>query len=204
MSARPSDQPATAAGRGSIAYEPCPQDGHSHDWRDCPTPEEWATTTAAGRGSIAYEPCPQDGHSHDWRDCPTPEEWATTTAAGRGSIAYEPCPQDGHSHDWRDCPTPEEWATTTAAQRVVFKYAMTQPVMRVLMPGRARIIDVQTQNGTPCLWAICSNEHDPEEREFVAFGTGHAITESDLEYVGSAHDVEGQGLVFHIFERPIR
>jgi hypothetical protein len=25
--------------RGSIAYEPCWQDGHSHDWRDCPTPE---------------------------------------------------------------------------------------------------------------------------------------------------------------------
>lgn len=25
--------------RPGIAYEPCPQGGHAHDWRDCPTPE---------------------------------------------------------------------------------------------------------------------------------------------------------------------
>jgi hypothetical protein len=99
---------------------------------------------------------------------------------------------------------PSDDPCATAAQRVVFKYALKRPTERFLMPGGARIIDVQTQNGTPCLWAICTNEHDPEQREFVAFGTGHAITDPDLEYVGSAHDVEGQGLVFHIFERPIR
>jgi hypothetical protein len=30
----------TPTARGSIAYEACWQDGHSHDWRDCPTPDD--------------------------------------------------------------------------------------------------------------------------------------------------------------------
>jgi hypothetical protein len=31
--------PDSGVSSGSVAYEACPLDGHSHDWRDCPTPE---------------------------------------------------------------------------------------------------------------------------------------------------------------------
>lgn len=89
------------------------------------------------------------------------------------------------------------------SERVVYKYPMLQPVMRFSMPAGAQVIQVHTQDGAVMLWALCTPEAEVVEREFHAFGTGHPITEDALTYVGSAHDVEGAGLVFHIFERPL-
>lgn len=59
----------------------------------------------------------------------------------------------------------------------------------------------QTQHGVPTLWTLADVGAASEQRTFVGFGTGHPIDEDGLVYVGSAHDVYGDGLVFHIFER---
>lgn len=88
--------------------------------------------------------------------------------------------------------------------RVVWKFLLTAPVTEHDMPHGAEIIDVRSQDGTPALWALCNPTGPTVRRTFVGHGTGHPITEPGLVYVGSAHDVDGIGLVFHIFERTSR
>lgn len=84
--------------------------------------------------------------------------------------------------------------------REVWKYALHAPVVEHDMPVGAEVIEVTTQHGLPCLWALVNTSAPTEKRTFVGFGTGHAV-EPGARYVGTAHDVYGDGLVFHIFER---
>lgn len=88
------------------------------------------------------------------------------------------------------------------AVRYVLKWPMERPVQAFQMPNDAVVIDVRTQRGIPTMWTLSSTDSVDVERTFIGFGTGHPIMEPDATYVGSAHDVEGEGLVFHIFERP--
>lgn len=88
--------------------------------------------------------------------------------------------------------------------RMIWKWPMTAPVMDFEMPADAEIIDVRTQHGVPTLWTLATHDGKQRRRTFLGFGTGHSIMEDDLIYVGSAHDVDGAGLVFHIFERPAK
>lgn len=81
---------------------------------------------------------------------------------------------------------------------------MTAPVMDFDMPVGSEVIDVRSQNGIPTLWTLADQSQQDERRTFVGHGTGHPITEPGLVYVGSAHDVDHMGLVFHIFERPAK
>ena len=89
----------------------------------------------------------------------------------------------------------------TAIYREVWKFPMTEPQQTFTVGSSARVVAVATQYGQPCLWI----EVDPfdlgERRTYVGVGTGHTIREA-LDYQGTAHDVEGRGLVFHIYERP--
>lgn len=88
--------------------------------------------------------------------------------------------------------------------RFVLKWSMTAPVMDFDMPADSLILDVRTQHGVPTIWTLGDQGKESERRTFLGFGTGHPIMEDDLIYVGSAHDVDGAGLVFHIFERPAK
>lgn len=85
--------------------------------------------------------------------------------------------------------------------RFVLKWVMTQPVQSFQMPDDAVVIDVQAQHGDPTMWTLSSSGAVDVTRTFVARGTGHPVWPGDGVYVGSAHDVDGLGLVFHIFER---
>lgn len=91
---------------------------------------------------------------------------------------------------------------TSDKPRYILKWPLRYPVTTVSMPDDAVVIDVRSQQGVPTLWTLSSTDSVDIERTFLGFGTGHPIFEDDLFYVGSAHDVEGEGLVFHIFERP--
>lgn len=87
--------------------------------------------------------------------------------------------------------------------RAVWKYPMHAPVERFEMPADAEVLTVATQHGVPTLWAIGTMNGQVRTREFIGHGTGHPIFEGSLTYVGTAHDVDGHGLVFHIFERAL-
>ena len=64
----------------------------------------------------------------------------------------------------------------------------------------AKILCIQTQNETPCIWALVEPNSTVEKRTFEIFGTGHNIPEnSNRKYVGTYQLKDGQ-LTFHCFE----
>lgn len=67
------------------------------------------------------------------------------------------------------------------------------------MPLGARIVHVDVQRGTPCLWAIVVPDDPKVERRFRVYGTGHPITGSSQWHVGSFQMLGGH-LVWHLFE----
>jgi hypothetical protein len=73
---------------------------------------------------------------------------------------------------------------------------------RIEMPKGAKILKIQVQHGTPCMWALVDSKAPKEMREFRIVGTGQHIELSpylELTYIGT-FQVNGGHLVFHVFE----
>jgi hypothetical protein len=87
----------------------------------------------------------------------------------------------------------------------IWKFPLkTTDYQKVKMPVNAKILCVQAQNETPCIWAIVNTEAEQEEREFEIYGTGHPFYEGDhygkeKMFVGT-YQLRNGGLVFHVFE----
>ncbi len=72
----------------------------------------------------------------------------------------------------------------------------------VEMPVGAEILTMQTQNGTPCIWALVNPDAERETRHFEVYGTGHPMfydARATRKYVGTYQLSEGD-LVLHVFE----
>ena len=67
------------------------------------------------------------------------------------------------------------------------------------MPKGAKIIALQVQLGTPCMWAIVEPDACEKERTFVVIGTGHKVPAGTLEFIDT-FQVDNSRLVFHVFE----
>ena len=87
---------------------------------------------------------------------------------------------------------------STEPTRVIYKYPLLASATEVPFGSTDRVLTVATQHGIPCLWV----EHRwPVTDRTVVFrgvGTGGSPNPNDV-YVGTAHDVEGMGMVFHIY-----
>lgn len=86
----------------------------------------------------------------------------------------------------------------------IWKFSLDiQDVQSFEMPNGAKILSVQVQDGTPCLWAFVNSSAQKEERRFHIFGTGHRIPPhfSEEHYIGTVQTHEG-ALVWHVFEEP--
>lgn len=81
---------------------------------------------------------------------------------------------------------------------VIWKYPIS-PKCTHEMPVGAQILAIQTQAGTPVIWALVDPDAPKESRAFVAFPTGVIFDATGLEYVGM-FQTDGL-LVFHVFER---
>lgn len=83
----------------------------------------------------------------------------------------------------------------------VFKYPLPiSDVVEVVMPKDAKVLAVQVQNGTPCIWAAVNPTLEVETRTFRIAGTGHSIVDEIIDdYIGTFQLYDGQ-LVFHVFE----
>lgn len=68
----------------------------------------------------------------------------------------------------------------------------------VIMPTNSRILTVQVQQDTPCLWAEVDTTLESTARVIVTRGTGHPLSEN-MVYLGSYQLREG-ALVFHVLE----
>lgn len=81
----------------------------------------------------------------------------------------------------------------------VLKYSLT-PDCVVEMPRGAKILSVQVQRDTPCIWALCQDDNQLDGRRFMIYGTGHAMPEDlDLRYLGT-FQLQAGNFVFHVFE----
>jgi len=92
--------------------------------------------------------------------------------------------------------------------KTVWKYSLT-PNESIFgtdiwheMPVGAEIIAVDTQHGSPQMWAV----HDvaqnyTSKRHFIIVGTGHDDIEDEWIYVGTFQVNDGS-FVFHVYEVP--
>lgn len=83
---------------------------------------------------------------------------------------------------------------------VVYKYQLVVTDWQlVTMPKEAKILTVQVQNGTPCIWALVNPENETEDVPIRIHGTGHNISDPErLAYIGT-FQMPRYGLVFHAF-----
>lgn len=88
-------------------------------------------------------------------------------------------------------------------EKVIWKYILeTTDSQELIMPKGACVLTVQTQNNTPCLWALVNPNAEKESRIFETFGTGHPIccaTDMQRNYIGT-YQMHGGSFVLHVFE----
>lgn len=69
----------------------------------------------------------------------------------------------------------------------------------VFMPAGAKLLDVQMQAGTPCVWALVPAQSNAQEAvEIRIHGTGHRFDAERYEHIGT-FQMNGGSLVFHAF-----
>jgi hypothetical protein len=82
--------------------------------------------------------------------------------------------------------------------KTIWKWTLNRPHMQLSMPSGAHILDVQMQNGTPVLWALCDPDVTRENRTFVIYGTGRNMPTYPGKYISTfQHD----SFVWHVFEQ---
>lgn len=86
----------------------------------------------------------------------------------------------------------------------VYKYKLTAEVFSqqsIQMPQGAQILTCKVQEKDLCLWVLVDTQTIKfETRTLFLVGTGRAVPDCDLNYIGSYHVNEGMQLVFHLFE----
>ncbi len=85
---------------------------------------------------------------------------------------------------------------------VIYKYPFEIAAEVILeLPSLARILTVQVQKGTPCLWAVVHPAAESQKRVLRIYGTGLDIPENiaTLAYIGSIQ-LADETLIFHVFD----
>lgn len=85
--------------------------------------------------------------------------------------------------------------------RHIWKYPVGTDYFSVRMPGGARVLSVDVQDGAVFMWALVDPDDFEEAREFVTFGPAHPLPDDaeDFDFIGTFL-LHGGGLVFHLFE----
>lgn len=85
----------------------------------------------------------------------------------------------------------------------IWKFPLTLGVDVLDMPKSAKVLTVQTQGETPCLWALVDTNAPTERRSFRTFGTGHKIPDNEkLDYI-CTYQLDGGQFIFHVFEEKV-
>ena len=85
---------------------------------------------------------------------------------------------------------------------MVYKYDLFPNDYATLkLPKGYKILSFQAQKLSVCIWALVDPEAELEEVKFRLCGTGHAISEENLEYIGTTQkDIGITRLVWHLFK----
>ena len=81
----------------------------------------------------------------------------------------------------------------------IFKYELPHNGYTITIPHKVyELLDVQTQDGVPMLWAVVDPEQQVENPiEIIAIGTGWELPSGVDKYLGTAQDEFG--FVWHYF-----
>lgn len=79
----------------------------------------------------------------------------------------------------------------------IWKYVIDKPVTVHEIPWHSRVLDVETQNGNPCVWFEVEDTYVKTKVGFHAVPTGGSPVGEN--FLGTAHNVDDAGLVFHIY-----
>ncbi len=83
--------------------------------------------------------------------------------------------------------------------RAIWKYELgMMDNQTVLMQEGAKILCVQVQHETPCIWVEVDTDADKEYVIFSIYGTGHKMANTG-EYAGTFQLALG-ALVFHLYK----
>ena len=86
--------------------------------------------------------------------------------------------------------------------KAIWKYTLQPDNTTMEMPKGAKVLHVDEQHGSICIWAEVDSEQPTEERKFEIFGTGHempSIKGLFRKYVGTAK-MQGGTFIFHVYE----
>jgi len=85
--------------------------------------------------------------------------------------------------------------------KTIWKFPFeTTDMFRVAMPKNSKILDIQVQDGIPCMWALVDTDSIKHNRAFFIHGTGHEVSQvDDKKYIGTYQE-RGGSLVWHVFE----
>lgn len=82
----------------------------------------------------------------------------------------------------------------------IYKYPLeVTDEQEVELPGTHKLLSVQEQNATPCLWALVDPDAAPVKRTLRIFGTGQPIEEYPMGDFLGTFQLYGGRLVFHVF-----
>lgn len=83
----------------------------------------------------------------------------------------------------------------------IYKYPVqVSDEFTISMPPDAKLLTVQTQGGSPFIWALVDVGEDPVVRRFALRGTGHDCAGlGSATYVGTFQMRSG-AVVFHLFD----
>ena len=83
--------------------------------------------------------------------------------------------------------------------KAIWKFPALGPLFTAKMPIGSRVLSVQSQHGSPQMWALVDPEKSTELRQFAFYGTGHPMPDDPGKFVGT-FQVDGGDLVFHLFD----
>ncbi len=83
----------------------------------------------------------------------------------------------------------------------IYKWPLQVVYTQILeMPANAKILTVQMQHDTPCLWALFDETTSGlENRHIAIYGTGNPMPNEPGTYIATFQIAKGS-LVFHVFE----
>lgn len=86
--------------------------------------------------------------------------------------------------------------------KAVYKYEIPiEDEFTLVLPKGARLLCIQAQRDTPCLWALVDTLVVREARHFRLAGTGHPIENPESLSFIDTFQMHGGASVFHVFER---
>lgn len=85
--------------------------------------------------------------------------------------------------------------------RIIYKYPLKCHAKQIITTNpNAKILCVQIQNDVPCLWIEVDAENDGFHSFTIeTFGTGHEMSETKREYIGTYQMFEGAE-IYHVYK----